>query len=101
MAPWCMTSAWWTTYFDDPVAFVLRRDPNPHLAFGHGAHFCLGAHQARLEIRVALEEILRSVGSFTLVGPPKWTRSNRHTASAISRCDCTRRAQAPTEDTGM
>ncbi len=65
--------------FDEPDAFLLQRDPNPHLAFGHGVHFCLGAHLARLEIRVALEEVLRSVDSFTLAAPPQWTRSNRHT----------------------
>jgi cytochrome P450 len=65
--------------FDEPDAFVLQREPNPHLAFGHGAHFCLGAHLARLEIRVALEEIMASVDSFTLAAPVQWTRSNRHT----------------------
>jgi cytochrome P450 len=65
--------------FGEPDAFVLQRDPNPHLAFGHGAHFCLGAHLARLEIRVALEEVLRSIASFTLSAPAEWTRSNRHT----------------------
>ncbi len=65
--------------FTEPDTFRLSRDPNPHLAFGHGVHFCLGAHLARLEIRVALEEVLRSVASFTLTAPPEWTRSNRHT----------------------
>ncbi|MGO9855746.1 MAG: cytochrome P450 [Acidimicrobiales bacterium] len=65
--------------FTEPDRFWLSRDPNPHLAFGHGVHFCLGAHLARLEIRVALEEVLRSVASFTLTAPPEWTRSNRHT----------------------
>jgi len=65
--------------FPEPDSFVLDRDPNPHLTFGHGVHFCLGAHLARLEIRVALEEVLSSFESFTLVAPPQWTRSNRHT----------------------
>ncbi len=65
--------------FDHPDAFLLQRDPNPHLAFGHGSHFCLGAHLARLEIRVALEEIVRGVSSFSLAAPAQWTRSNRHT----------------------
>jgi cytochrome P450 len=65
--------------FDAPDTFALQRDPNPHLSFGHGAHFCLGAHLARLEIRVALEEMLRAVASFTLTAPVQWTRSNRHT----------------------
>jgi cytochrome P450 len=64
--------------FDQPDSFLLQRDPNPHLTFGHGVHFCLGAHLARLEIRVALEETLRCVASFALAGSPKWTRSNRH-----------------------
>jgi cytochrome P450 len=65
--------------FGDADHFTLSRDPNPHLSFGHGVHFCLGAHLARLEIRVALEEIFDGVESFRLAGPPVWTRSNRHT----------------------
>ncbi|HXZ62851.1 MAG TPA: cytochrome P450 [Acidimicrobiales bacterium] len=65
-------------HFDRPDEFDLRRDPNTHLSFGHGVHFCLGAHLARLEIRVALEELLASVDGFALAGPVEWTRSNRH-----------------------
>jgi cytochrome P450 len=65
--------------FPEPGAFDLSRHPNPHLAFGHGVHFCLGAHLARLEIRVALEEVVRTVSSYELTAPVEWTRSNRHT----------------------
>jgi cytochrome P450 len=65
--------------FSEPDVFALNRDPNPHLSFGHGVHFCLGAHLARLEIRVALEETLAAFESFSLAGEPEWTRSNRHT----------------------
>jgi cytochrome P450 family 142 subfamily A polypeptide 1 len=43
--------------FDDPDSVDLGRDPNPHIAFGFGTHFCLGAHLARLTLRVALEEL--------------------------------------------
>jgi cytochrome P450 len=43
--------------FDEPDAFVLQREPNPHLAFGHGAHFCLGAHLARQEIDVMFRRL--------------------------------------------
>ena len=65
--------------FADAGEFRVRRDPNPHLAFGHGAHFCLGAHLARMEIRVALSETLAAFSDFELCGQPVWTRSNRHT----------------------
>jgi cytochrome P450 family 142 subfamily A polypeptide 1 len=44
--------------FDDPQRFDIRRDPNPHLAFGFGPHFCLGAALARLELRVMFREIM-------------------------------------------
>jgi cytochrome P450 len=44
--------------FDDPGAFRPDRDPNPHLAFGRGSHFCLGAPLARLEGRIVMDIVL-------------------------------------------
>ncbi|HKJ23392.1 MAG TPA: cytochrome P450, partial [Myxococcota bacterium] len=53
--------------FDDPDVFDPARDPNPHLAFGgFGAHFCLGASLARLELRVVFEELLRDLPDLEL-----------------------------------
>jgi cholest-4-en-3-one 26-monooxygenase len=48
-------------HFDEPERFDVTRHPNPHLAFGFGTHFCLGAALARLEIRVFFEEFVRRV----------------------------------------
>jgi cytochrome P450 family 142 subfamily A polypeptide 1 len=52
--------------FGEPHAFDVGRDPNPHVAFGFGTHFCLGAALARLEIRVMFEELLPRLGNLRL-----------------------------------
>ena len=56
-------------HFADPRRFDIGRDPNPHVAFGHGIHFCIGAALARLEARVALTELLARAPRFALDGP--------------------------------
>jgi cytochrome P450 len=53
--------------FRDPDVFDLERAQLQHLGFGHGVHFCLGAHLARLEATVAFEELLGAAPSFALV----------------------------------
>ena len=55
--------------FPDPERFDVERHPNRHLAFGFGTHFCLGASLARLEARVAFEELLARVPEFAVCGP--------------------------------
>lgn len=52
--------------FDDPDTVDLTREPNPHLAFGAGNHRCVGSHLARLELRVAFEEIHRRMPDYRL-----------------------------------
>jgi cytochrome P450 family 142 subfamily A polypeptide 1 len=57
--------------FENPDAFIADRNPNPHLAFGIGNHFCLGANLARMEIRVVLEEVLTRMPNMEYTdGPP-------------------------------
>ena len=65
--------------FADPGLFDIRRKPNPHMGFGHGVHYCLGANLARLELRVLFEEILGRYSGVRLAAPVEWARSNRHT----------------------
>lgn len=65
--------------FTDPDVFDIARKPNPHLGFGQGVHYCLGANLARLELRVLFEELLARFSDARLVKPVEWTRSNRHT----------------------
>jgi cytochrome P450 len=52
--------------------FDVTREPNPHLAFGHGLHFCLGAPLARLEARIALADLLERVKDFRLASDEPW-----------------------------
>ena len=59
--------------------FDVRRSPNPHLSFGIGPHFCLGAHLARLEGRVFFEELL-GYRAIDLAGDPVRLRSNLNNA---------------------
>jgi cytochrome P450 len=54
------------TVFAQPERFDVARDPNPHLSFGFGIHYCLGANLARLEARVALGALLRRTRDFSL-----------------------------------
>jgi cytochrome P450 len=68
------------TVFADPDRFDVGRDPNPHLAFGHGIHHCLGASLARLEIATTLDVLLDRCAGFELAGPVEWGRSNKHTS---------------------
>jgi cytochrome P450 len=56
--------------FSDPDSFHPERTPNPHIAFGAGPHYCIGAITARLTLRIAFEEIFRLVGHFETAGSP-------------------------------
>ena len=55
--------------FEDPDVFDVRRDASAHVAFGKGTHFCLGASLARLEARIALEEVQARLPDFEIDAP--------------------------------
>jgi len=60
--------------FPEPDAFILGRSPNPHIAFGHGAHKCPGRQLARAEMRLGLEKLLGATDYFQLADEPRWLR---------------------------
>lgn len=85
IAPGDKAVLWWASanhdaeVFPDPYRFDVSRHPNPHVAFGHGVHFCLGANLARLEMRIVFEELLARFGTIERDGDLEWVRSNKHT----------------------
>lgn len=58
--------------FEDPETFNPTRDPNPHLSFSHGIHFCLGAPLARMEAEIAFNEIFRRFPKMEVKSPVRW-----------------------------
>ena len=69
--------------FPDPDRCVLDRSPNQHVTFGRGIHRCIGMDLARLEIRVALEELLGRTDWFELAGEPVRTTFIRQGVSSL------------------
>jgi cytochrome P450 len=57
--------------FDRPFEFDVTRQPNRHLAFGVGEHFCAGAHVARLEMEMAYKYLIPRIEEIELTGPPE------------------------------
>ncbi|MEV5873109.1 cytochrome P450 [Streptomyces sp. NPDC052101] len=62
--------------FTDPARLDLARSPNPHTSFGDGPHVCLGAHFARLQLRLLYEEVLRALPEPRLAAPAQRLVSN-------------------------
>ncbi len=62
--------------FENANRFDIRREPNPHLAFGIGEHYCLGAHLARLELQAMFQQMAERIDRVELAGPIQRMRSN-------------------------
>ncbi len=74
---WFVSGNFDETAFEEPHRFDIGRTPNRHMAFGPGGiHHCMGAHLAKLEIRITFEELLKRSANIELVGPPERLRSN-------------------------
>jgi hypothetical protein len=74
---WFVSANFDEGHFDEPYEFRPARTPNDHVTFGlHSPHLCLGAHLARLEMRVVFEEIAARWSRVTSAGPPERLRSN-------------------------
>jgi cytochrome P450 len=71
--------------FDEPFRFDIRRSPNHHVSFGGGgAHYCLGAHLARREIRTLLEQVLARFEHIEITSEPTWMVGGPDQAVAVS-----------------
>jgi cytochrome P450 len=66
------------TVFDKPNELNITRDPNKHLAFGQGIHFCLGAPLARLEAQIAFTTLLRRLPELRLKNPSLFALATKH-----------------------
>jgi cytochrome P450 family 142 subfamily A polypeptide 1 len=85
-------------HFDEPTGFNPDREPNDHLAFGVGAHFCLGSNLARLELRVLLDRMLDRLPDIALAAGEPLTRRRNNFISGIERMPVTFTPSAPLGD---
>ena len=83
--PWLAAANRDARVFAEPQRFQLHRRPNPHLTFGHGVHFCLGAPLARLEARVALRLLLERYRDIEVAADEPVEHRNPWTMVAVSR----------------
>ena len=76
MALWLSSANRDEEIFDDPFVFDIQRQPNKHLGFGVGSHYCVGYAMAKLCLRILFEEIIDAVDDMQPAGPVEHLRSN-------------------------
>jgi cytochrome P450 family 142 subfamily A polypeptide 1 len=86
------------THFEDPTTFTPGRDPNDHVAFGVGSHFCLGSNLARLELRVMLDRVLDRLPDLALAGDEPLKRRRNNFISGIEQMPVVFTPAAPLGD---